>query len=135
MDVRAADQARRIARKGHPALKYNGYGNVSAEWMPCKALWLKENEPDLYQRTTYIGEFIDWLTHRLTGEWVASINNTSIRWYYDRAEQGWPESFYEQIGLDDLLPKFPGRVLDMGVVAGRLLPLKAEPTLTWLWSA
>ena len=126
MDVRAAGQARRIAATGHPALKYNGYGNVSAEWMPCKALWLKENEPELYGRARYVGEFTDWLTYRLTGEWVASINNTSIRWYYDRNEGGWPESFYEQIGLSDLLPKFPPRVLDMGTVAGRLQPGAAE---------
>lgn len=123
MDVRAADQARRIAASGHPALKYNGYGNVSAEWLPCKALWLKENQPEIYRQARYIGEFIDWLTHRLTGEWVASINNTSIRWYYDRAEGGWPASFYEQIGLGDLIAKFPGRVLDLGQVAG---PLRAE---------
>lgn len=120
MDVRAADQARRIAASGHPALKYNGYGNVSAEWMPCKALWLKENEPNIYRQAGRVGEFIDWLTHRLTGEWTASIDNTSIRWYYDRTEGGWPETFYEQIGLGDLLGKFPPRVLDMGQVAGRL---------------
>lgn len=123
MDVRAAEQARRIAATGHPALKYNGYGNVSAEWMPCKALWLKENEPEVYRQARYVGEFIDWLTYRLTGEWVGSINNTSIRWYYDRAEGGWPTSFYEQIGLGDVLAKFPPRVLDMGVVAG---PLRAD---------
>ncbi|MEZ4582258.1 MAG: FGGY-family carbohydrate kinase [Caldilineaceae bacterium] len=77
MDVRAADQANRIAATGHPALKYNGFGNVSAEWMPCKALWLKEREPETYAKARYIGEFQDWLTQRLTGEWVASINNTS----------------------------------------------------------
>lgn len=126
MDVRAAEQARRIAKTGHAALKYNGYGNVSAEWMPCKALWFKENEPELYQRAKYVGECIDWLTWRLTGEWVGSIDTTSVRWYYDRDEGGWPEGFYEQIGLGDLLPKFPPRILDMGVVAGQLLPDVAE---------
>jgi FGGY-family pentulose kinase len=126
MDVRAADQARRIAATGHPALKYNGYGNVSAEWMPCKALWIKENEPEIYQNASYIGECIDWLTWRLTGEWVGSINNVSIRWYYDRDEGGWPESFYEQISLGDLLKKFPSRILDMGVPVGKLLPDVAE---------
>ncbi|MEZ4709569.1 MAG: FGGY family carbohydrate kinase [Caldilineaceae bacterium] len=121
MDVRAAEQARRIAASGHRALKYNGFGNVSAEWMPCKALWIKENEPEIWARTHHLGEFEDWLTHRLTGAWVASINNTSIRWYYDRAEGGWPESFYAQIGLEDALAKFPQRVLDMGTVVGPLL--------------
>jgi FGGY-family pentulose kinase len=126
MDVRAASQARRIAATGHPALKYNGFGNVSAEWMPCKALWLKENEPEIYRQARYIGEFIDWLNLQLTGEWAASINNTSIRWYYDRATGGWPVDFYELIGLGDVLEKFPPRVLDMGEVVGSLLPGVAD---------
>ena len=120
MDVRAADQARRLAETGHDALRYNGHSSVSAEWMPCKALWLKENEPETYNRAHYVGECIDWLTHRLTGEWVASINTTSIRWYYDRNAGGWPTSFYEEIGLGDVLNKFPPQVLDMGTVAGSL---------------
>jgi len=38
MDIRAADQARRVAETGDAALKYNGFAKVSAEWMPCKAL-------------------------------------------------------------------------------------------------
>ncbi len=126
MDVRATEQAARMAATGHPALKYNGFGNVSAEWLPCKTLWIKENEPELYARARYVGEAIDWLTQRLTGEWVGSINNTSIRWYYDRNEGGWPQSFYEQIGLGDVIERFPQRILDMGEVAGKLLPAVAE---------
>lgn len=126
MDVRSADQANRIAASGHPALKYNGFGNVSAEWLPCKVLWIKENEPELYAKATHIGEFTDWLTYRLTGEWVGSINNTSIRWYYDRAEGGWPRDFYELIGLGELVERFPPRILNLGEVAGRLRTDVAE---------
>lgn len=125
MDVRAADQARRIAASGHAALKYNGYGNVSAEWLPCKALWLKENEPQTYAQAAHIGECVDWLTQRLTGEWVASIDTASMRAYYDRDQGGWQHGFYAAIGLEDLLPKLPQRVLDMGVVAGPLRPAVA----------
>jgi len=126
MDVRAADQARRITETGDPALKYNGYGRVSAEWMPCKALWIKENEPEIYTAAHHICEYTDWLTHRLTGEWTASINTASIRWYYDRNEGGFPEGFYETIGLGDLLGKFPEVVLDMGTVVGELRQEAAE---------
>ena len=82
--------------------------------MPCKALWLKENEPDTYSNARRICEYTDWMTHRLTGEWTASINNGSNRWYYDRDEGGWPESLYGAVGLEDLLEKFPKDVLDLG---------------------
>ncbi|HLZ57937.1 MAG TPA: FGGY family carbohydrate kinase [Ktedonosporobacter sp.] len=120
MDVRATDQARRVAKTGDPALKYNGFAKVSAEWMPCKALWLKEHEPDIYHAATHICEYIDWMTYRLTGEWTASINIASIRWYYDRNTGGFPASLYQAVELDDLLEKFPQKVLDMGTVVGGL---------------
>jgi len=126
MDLRAADQAVRISQSRHPSLKYNGFGNVSAESMPCKALWLKENEPDIYNNAKYIGECTDWLMHRLTGEITASINTTSIRWYYDSENNGWPVDFYNKIGLGDLIEKFPKRVLDLGEVAGTLTAETSE---------
>ncbi len=120
MDVRAAKEARLIAETGHPALKYNGFGNVSAEWMPCKALWVKRNEPDIYRNAAVICEYQDFLNHRLTGEKTASINNASVRWYYDDENGGFPATFYETIGLGDLLNKFPQRVVDMDQPVGRL---------------
>ena len=126
MDVRAAEQARRIAKTGDAALKYNGFDNVSAEWMPCKALWLKEHEPDIYRAATHICEYADWLTYRLTGEWTASINIASLRWYYDRNNGGFPASLYHAVELDDLLTKFPQKVLDMGAVVGGLSEKAAE---------
>ena len=126
MDVRAVDQARKVQETGDPALKYSGYTNVSAEWMPSKALWLKENEPENYDNAERICECLDWITHRLTGEWTASINTASFRWYYDRNEGGFPESLYEAAGLEGLLDKLPGKVLEMGEVVGGLRKEVAE---------
>src|SRR5437764_1451825 len=126
MDVRAVEQARRVAETGDPALKYSGYTTVSAEWMPSKALWLKENEPDTYAAAKHICEYTEWLTHRLTGEWAASITTTSAKWYYGRNAGGFPVSLYEAVGLGDLLEKFPQKVLDLGVVVGRLRKEAAE---------
>ncbi len=126
MDVRAAPQAQRIAETGDAALKYNGFAKVSAEWMPCKALWLKENEPEVYASARHICEYIDWITYRLTNEWTASVNIASLRWYYDRANGGFPVSLYQAIGLEDLLDKFPQRILDMGTVVGGLTRQVAE---------
>ena len=126
MDVRAVDEARTIQETGDPALKYSGYTNVSAEWMPSKALWLKEHERETYDSAEHICECLDWIIHRLTGEWKSSINTASFRSYYDRNEGGFPESLYEAVGLDDLLDKFPDEVLDMGTVVGGLRKEAAE---------
>jgi FGGY-family pentulose kinase len=120
MDVRASEQATRVSETGDPALKYNGFGAVSAEWGLPKALWIKENEPDVYARAKYIVDCGDWLINRLTGEWAASINMASSKFYYDRDEGGWPEQLYEAVGGADLLAKFPEAVLDLGVPVGGL---------------
>lgn len=126
MDVRAAREARFIAESGHPALKYNGYGNVSAEWMPCKVLWLKRNEPEVFSSAAIVCEYLDFINYRLTGRKTASINNASVRWYYDDEEGGFPSSFYEAIELGDLLSKFPPEVLDMDQPVGHLTPEAAS---------
>ena len=126
MDLRAAEQSKRIAACGHPALKYNGYGAVSAEWFPCKALWLKENRPEIYNRATYLCECEDWLTYRLTGRYVANIDTAALRCYHDRNVGGWQADFFALIGLGDMLDKMPKEVLDMGVLVGGLTPEAAE---------
>ncbi|MEA4853454.1 MAG: FGGY-family carbohydrate kinase [Christensenella sp.] len=126
MDVRSSRQAKAITKTNDPALKANGYGNVSAESMPAKALWLKQNEPELYAKAKYVFECTDWLMHMLTGELAASIDTTAPRWYYDRPNGGWPVSFYERIGLGDLLEKFPKDVIDLGTPVGRLTQKAAD---------
>ncbi len=126
MDVRSFRQAERIASVKSDALKYNGYANVSAEWMPCKALWIKENEPEVYNRAKYICEFQDWVNYKLTGRYAGSINNVTIRWYYNSEGSGWPLEFYREIGLEEVVDKFPADILKLGEKVGNLEDSLAE---------
>ncbi len=120
MDMRAAEEAKFIGDSGHDALKYNGYGPVSAECLPAKALWIKKNEPELYRKATRVYECTDWIMYRLTGRYTASLNCASCRWYYNSREGGYPRDFYERIGLEDLTDRLPPEVLPMGAFAGGL---------------
>lgn len=126
MDVRASNQAKRIYESGHHALKYNGYGMVSAEWLPAKALWLKENEPEIYHKATRFYECTDWLMYQLTDQYTASINCASVRWYYNSEEGGYPADFYNAIGLEDLVEKLPPRVVALGECVGTLTERAAK---------
>ena len=126
MDVRAYEEAAFISSTGNQALKFNGYGNVSAEWMPCKALWLKKNEPDNYARADKLCEYADWITYKLTGQWTANMSNISCRWYYDSRNGGFPKDFYDQIGLSDALEKFPQKINHLGDVLGKIKKEAAE---------
>jgi ribulokinase len=122
MDVRAADQAARLSRLGVPALAYAGFGPVSAEWMPGKALWVKENEPEVWACTEVLCEYADWLIFRLTGRWTAGQMHATSRWFYNVHKGGWPVDLYEAAGVADALEKFPRNVLPLGAPVGGLTP-------------
>ena len=126
MDVRSAREAAEIAACGDPALKFNAYGNVSAEWMPCKALWLKRNEPENYAAADVVCEYADWITYKLTGKWTCNLCNISARWYYDSETGGFPRSLYSKIGLEDVLDKFPQEIHMIGDDLGYISKEAAE---------
>ena len=124
MDQRAHQQAERVTATGHQMLKYVG-GSESPEWMLPKALWLKENETEVYEKADLIIEGTDWLMFRLTGQWAASLCNVTCKWNYASVEGGWAEDMLAQVGLDDLMGKWPENVLPMGALAGHLTPAAA----------
>lgn len=125
MDVRAVDQAQRVTKTKHPVLKYVSWVE-SPEWMIPKALWIKENEPELYECAARVVECTDWLMHKLTGRWVASLNNVTCKWNYATPEGGWPEDLLRQLGFTDILEKWPREVIAMGEPVGTLAPEAAE---------
>lgn len=124
MDLRASEQAKRVTLTHDQVLRYCG-GDVPAEWPLPKALWLKEQQPALWDQAAYVVEQLSWLTWRLTGAWALSLNSAAAKWHYratgdQDAPMGWPTSLLRTIGLDDLLEKIPGFVTAMGSQVGEL---------------
>jgi FGGY-family pentulose kinase len=120
MDVRASEEAVRIQETGDPALKYNGFGSVSAEWGLPKCLWIKTKEPSTWEAAAHICDAGDWLINRLTGEWVGSINIAAAKYHHDRDTGGFPHALLAHVGLEDFLEKYPQKILNMGEVVGGL---------------
>lgn len=122
MDVRAHREAAEVAACGDAALRLNGggAGPVSPEWMIPKALWLKRHQPEVWARAAMVGEYQDFLTLRLTGAWVGSLNNATMRWHYQTQAGGWPVSMLDRLGLGDLRGKWPARLVAPGAVIGPL---------------
>jgi ribulose kinase len=128
MDVRADQEAEAVLATGDARLRLNsdGAGPVSAEWMIPKALWIKRNEPQVYDAAATICEYQDYLTLRLTGVRCASLNNVGLRWHYANREGGWAESLVSKLGMPDLVDKWPSRVATPGEVVDHLTPDAAE---------
>jgi len=120
-DVRAALQADRLTKTGHKLLKYY-CGSISAESIIAKALWLKENEPEIWNRAKYVVESTDWIIYKLTGRWTVSRCCAAVRGGYITELGGWPEDFFQQAGLEDMAEKRPAEVLPMGALVGKIKP-------------
>ncbi len=116
MDLRGAEQARRLTDSHSAVLRYCG-GVVPAEWPLPKTLWLKENAHATWSAATRLVEQMTWLTWKLTGEWIAPLNSASAKWHY---RSGWPTDLLHAVGLDDALEKLPHTVVPMGGRGGDL---------------
>lgn len=132
-DSRSHGQTEEILAKasGDPALAVNcnGKGPLSAEWMLPKSLWLKQNEGDIWEKSTFVCEKQDWINWKLTDRYCASGCNTAARWHWDAeaacaAEKGSlagrPVSLLKAIGLEDILEKWPQECVGMGEYVGTL---------------
>ena len=121
MDHRAIDQADRINRTHHPALKYVG-GVISPEMEPPKLLWIKEHIPATWKNATRFLDLADFMVYRSTGTDARSLCTTVCKWLYDSRKRGWDRSFFKTIGLSELLSRgaIGTQVLPMGSYAGVL---------------
>ena len=124
MDVRAHREAAEIAATGDPALALNGggAGPVSPEWMLPKALWIRRNRPEAWERAAMVGEYQDFLNLRLTGRWIGSLNNATMRWHHRTRDGGWPDTLLEALDLGGLRERWPSGLLAPGEVIGPLTP-------------
>jgi FGGY-family pentulose kinase len=125
MDQRSFREAAEISATNDPILRYVS-GVVSPEWMLPKALWLKRNEPAVYEKAAKIVECTDWFMHQLTGEWTLSLNHVAVKWNYAKPDGGWSKSLLSRSGLADLIDKWPAEVVPLGMGEGRLSSRAAE---------
>jgi FGGY-family pentulose kinase len=125
MDQRSVREAEEISATDDPILRYVS-GVVSPEWMLPKALWLKRNEPDVYAAADRLVECTDWFMFRLTGEWTLSLNHVTVKWNYARPDGGWSADLLRRVGLDDLLAKWPPRIVPLGGGDGKLRASAAD---------
>lgn len=135
MDARSAPQTKEIMEqcRGDPALNVNcgGEGPISAEWFLPKSLWIRQNEPHIWEQAETICEYQDYINYKLTDELCACSCNVATRWHWDgeaalqassleHPYPGRPLSLYEKLGIPELATKSPQRVVPTGGLVGRL---------------
>ena len=109
MDHRAKEQANRINATEHEVLRYVG-GTISPEMETPKLLWLKENMPATWKRAAHFFDLPDFLTWRATGSYSRSLCSTVCKWTYVGHEGKWDASFFDLVGLEDLVSENFARI-------------------------
>jgi FGGY-family pentulose kinase len=106
MDHRAIEQAAAINQIKHEVLRYVG-GSISPEMETPKLLWLKQHQPESFARAARFLDLPDFLSYRATGVDSRSHCTTVCKWTYlgheNHGRGAWSRSFFEQIGLAELL--------------------------------
>ncbi len=125
MDSRSSDEALAINNTHHSVLKYCG-GEVSAEWLIPKILWLKHNNRELYDQSYKLIEQLDLMNLNLSGEWITSNCNATCKSNYLDFNGGWQKDFFKTIGFEDYKDKLILDVKDVGEPIGKIRRSIAE---------
>ncbi len=124
LDRRATRQSERLAeRVGELELVTRTGLNPDASHTAPKAMWLREEEPELYGAARWLAPVGAHLNGWLTGEVVQDHAHASSSLLYDLRRRAWCEELVAHAGLDlELLPE----IRSAGEVIGMLRPHAAE---------
>lgn len=112
-DMRSVGQAELIHMQGY---------SFNASFALPKILWIKENQPQIYEKTDCFIHQTDYLVGKLTGNYRVTDYSNALKTGYDLAEEKWP-AVIKKLGLD--MEKFP-TVLPPGKVIGKVHRKMAE---------
>lgn len=120
LDSRAEKEASIISKvfSVDEIYRTTGLPEISGACPVSKVLWIKNNEPHIYERTYKFLLLEDFLILRFTGEFVTEKALISSTGYFDiNNEKLWDEVL-DNIGIET--GKFP-KILDCGTVVGRVM--------------
>lgn len=126
-DTRTSEQCKEIYTKVGGLNQLIDYvSNPALEGFTApKILWLKENEPENYQKVKYILLAKDYIRYRLTGELFTEVSDAAGTLLFDVIKKRWSTSLLEKLEIDpDLLPP----ILNSFDLAGRITKPIAEKT-------
>lgn len=94
-------------------------------WTAAKILWVRKNEPDLYQRCKHILLPKDYIRLVLTGVFATEVSDASGMQLLNVAKRCWSEDVLHKLDIDQ---KLLGKVYESCEVTGTLLPEVAALT-------
>jgi xylulokinase len=127
-DARSGEQAQRIhdifgGRDEY--YKIHGVGWQSEIHITSKLQWIKENQPEVYEKTHKFLQAKEFIAQRLTGEFATEWGDASMCGYMDIEKRELSDEIFEALGIDK--NKIP-QVLESHDIMGHITPQAAEVT-------
>lgn len=109
-------KARLIELTANPAL---------TGWTSTKILWVRNNEPEIYEKCRHILLPKDFIRYRLTGEFATEVSDASGMGLLDVPNRCWSDEVLEKLGIDKSLL---ATVYESPEITGKITPQAAEAT-------
>jgi len=127
LDNRAREEARLIEGEfgSDEVYRITGQNEIVPTWTATKILWLRRNEPLLFERVNKYLMLEDYVIYRLTGEFATEHSILSSSMLFDINHGKWWGEMLHFLGIDeDRLPE----PIQSGVPVGNLTPEAAKET-------
>ncbi len=110
LDMRSIEQADRLLSGSTPEYLFQNTGNIpTAKDIIPKVLWLKEQRPDLWQRTYKLLDCKEYILYQLTGRLAIDWHGASVYFLFDPIQKCWSQDACRRLGIPvEMLPEpFP----------------------------
>ncbi|HET7144841.1 MAG TPA: FGGY family carbohydrate kinase [Anaerolineales bacterium] len=105
------------------AYEITGQVKLVPTWPASKILWLKNHEPQIFEKTAKFLLIEDYFLHRLTGEYVTEGSLVTSTCYWNFRTRRWWNEMLEQLGISEKqLPQYR----ESGESIGKLRPEIAD---------
>lgn len=110
-DARAVDQAKRINEAAVDFIARHGF-QFGSSFALAKVLWVKENEPQVFEKARVICHPADYLAGRIRGDFRITDTSNALKMGCDLFDGTWPEFITQSLGIpSEKLPRLvsPGQ--------------------------
>lgn len=121
LDNRAQPQAEALQKYFGNEICYKRTGQVSFEacWPASKILWIKENEPEVFNKTAKFLLIEDYFIYRLCGQYVSEGSLLCSTTYWDIISKKYWTEMLDYMGInEDRLPK----IMESGEQVDAIMP-------------
>jgi len=121
LDQRAGAEAEELSLVMETAEMLDITGNYCLpSFWAAKLIWIKRNQPEVFDRIDKVLFAKDYLRYKMTGEIACEVSDASLTFLLDLASRSWSDRMFDAVGLPRHI--VPDTMLESQDIAGYLKP-------------